>query len=329
MTNYPTLRMRRNRKHAGVRRLVRETRLTADSLIYPVFICPGSGVEKPVGSMPGVSQWSADRLAEVAPRIRDEGVPALILFGIPEEKDPVGASSWRPDGVVQRGLDALKRAAPELVAMVDLCFCEYTDHGHCGVLSDGDLDNDATRENLGKQAVSLARAGADVIAPSGMVDGMVSGIREALDAAGSPELPILSYAAKYSSGFYGPFRDAAESAPAFGDRRSHQMDPGNGDEALREVALDLEEGADMIMVKPAMPYLDIIRRVKDRFGVPTAAYQVSGEYSMILAAARNGWLDEERVMMESLVAIRRAGADMVLTYFARRAAKLLGKGWSL
>jgi len=329
MTTYPTLRMRRNRKHAGVRRLVRETRLTADSLIYPVFICPGSGVEKPVGSMPGVSQWSADRLAAEAPRIRDEGVPALILFGIPEDKDAIGSASWREDGVVQRGLEAMKKAAPELVAMVDLCFCEYTDHGHCGVLAGEDLDNDATRENLGKQAVSLARAGADVIAPSGMVDGMVSGIRGALDTTGFPELPILSYAAKYASGFYGPFRDAAESTPAFGDRRSHQMDPGNADEALREVALDLEEGADMVMVKPAMPYLDIIRRVKDRFGVPTAAYQVSGEYSMLLAAAANGWLDEERVMMESLVAIRRAGADMVLTYFARRAAKLLKKGWTL
>ncbi len=328
MTAYPTRRFRRVRKQPGLRRLSRETRLTADAFIYPVFICPGTGVDRPVGSMPGVSQWSVDRLAEHAPRIRDEGIPALILFGIPEEKDPVGSASWKDDGIVQRALEAMKRTAPELTAMVDLCFCEYTDHGHCGVMVDGDLDNDATRDNLGRQAVSLAGAGADVIAPSGMVDGMVSGIRSALDGDGFTELPILSYAAKYASGFYGPFRDAAESTPAFGDRRSHQMDPSNSDEALRETAADLEEGADMVMVKPAMPYLDIIWRVKETFGVPTAAYQVSGEYSMILAAAERGWIDRDRVMMESLVSIRRAGADMILTYFAREAAKLLERGWT-
>ncbi len=328
MTTYPTLRMRRLRKHPGVRRLVRETRLTADAFIYPLFLCPGSGVDRPVGSMPGVGQWSVDTLAAQAPRIRDEGIPAVILFGIPEDKDATGSASWRDGGIVQRGLEAVKQAAPEMVAMVDLCFCEYTDHGHCGVMRDGVLDNDATLENLARQAVSLARAGADVIAPSGMIDGMVTTIRSALDTAGFPELPILSYAAKYASGFYGPFRDAAESTPAFGDRRSHQMDPGNAGEALREVAIDLEEGADMVMVKPAMPYLDVIRLVKDRFGVPTAAYQVSGEYSMIRAAAARGWLDEERVMMESLTAIRRAGADMILTYFARDAAKLLRNGWT-
>jgi porphobilinogen synthase len=327
MTTYPTLRMRRLRKHPGVRRLIRETRLTADAFIFPVFVCPGAGVDRPVGSMPGVSQWSVDRLAGEASRLQEEGIPAVILFGIPEEKDAVGSASWRDNGIVQRALEAMKKTAPGIVAMVDLCFCEYTEHGHCGVLRGHELENDATLENLAKQAVSLARAGADVIAPSGMIDGMVKTIRGALDTAGFPELPILSYAAKYASGFYGPFRDAAESTPAFGDRRSHQMDPGNGDEALREVAIDLEEGADMVMVKPAMPYLDVIWRVKETFGVPTAAYQVSGEYSMIRAAGRSGWIDEERVMMESLTAIRRAGADMILTYFARDAAKLLRGGW--
>jgi len=328
MSIYPTTRMRRLRKHPGVRRLVRETGLTSDSFIYPVFVCPGRGVEKPVGSMPGVSQWSVDRLAEEAPRIVDEGIPSVILFGIPEEKDDVGSASWRETGIVQQALEALGRSAPELVTMVDLCFCEYTDHGHCGVMKDGDLDNDATLENLGRQAVSLARAGADVIAPSGMIDGMVGEIRSALDGAGFPELPILSYAAKYASAFYSPFRDAAEPQPAFGDRRSHQMDPANADEALREVGIDLEEGADMVMVKPALAYLDVILRVKEAFGVPTGAYQVSGEYSMIKAAGAKGWVDEERVMMETLTAIKRAGADMILTYFARDAARLIRKGWS-
>jgi porphobilinogen synthase len=278
--------------------------------------------------MPGVSQWSVDRLEAEAPRILEEGIPSVILFGIPEEKDDVGSPSWRENGIVQQALEAMGRSAPGLVAMVDLCFCEYTEHGHCGVMKEGDLDNDATLENLGRQAVSLARSGADVIAPSGMIDGMVGEIRSALDGAGFPELPILSYAAKYSSAFYGPFRDAAESQPAFGDRRSHQMDPPNSDEALREVAIDLEEGADMVMVKPALPYLDVILRVKDAFGVPTGAYQVSGEYSMIKAAGAKGWVDEERVMMESLTAIRRAGADMILTYFARDAARLIRGGWS-
>ena len=320
--------MRRVRKHPGIRRLVRETQLTSDSLIYPVFICPGTGVDKPVGSMPGVSQWSVDRLAEEARKIQDQGIPAVILFGIPAEKDDVGSSSWRDDGVVQAGLRSLKKVAPDLLAMVDLCFCQYTDHGHCGVMRDGNLDNDATLENLGRQAVSLAGAGADVIAPSGMIDGMVDRTRTSLDQADFTELPILSYAAKFASGFYGPFRDAAESTAAFGDRRSHQMDPANAEEALREVAIDLEEGADMVMVKPAMPYLDVIRQVKDEFGVPTAAYQVSGEYSMIRAAGERNWIDEDRVMMESLLSIRRAGADMILTYFARKAADLLRGGWT-
>ena len=323
MPTYPTLRMRRTRKLPGLRRMVRETTLGPDDFIYPLFICPGTKVDKPVGSMPGVAQWSVDRLVEEAPRIVDEGIPAVILFGIPDKKDAVGSAAWRDDGIIQQAVSALKKRTPELLSIVDLCFCEYTDHGHCGVLKDGMLDNDATLENLAKQATSLARAGADIIAPSGMIDGMIATLRSALDSTGFPELPLLSYAAKYASGFYGPFRDAAESTPQFGDRRSHQMDPANGNEALREVAIDLEEGADMVMVKPAMPYLDIIRRVKDRFGVPTAAYQVSGEYSMILAAAKNGWIDEERVMFESLISIKRAGADMILTYFARKAAKLL------
>jgi porphobilinogen synthase len=319
--------MRRLRKHPGIRRLVTEATLSSDDFIYPVFVCPGTGADRPVGSMPGVSQWSVDRLADEAPRIRDEGIPAVILFGIPSEKDAVGSSSWREDGIVQKALGALKQSAPELVAMVDVCFCEYTEHGHCGVMKDKDLDNDATLENLSRQALSLAQNGADVIAPSGMIDGMVGRIRSVLDQEGMSELPILSYAAKFASGFYGPFRDAAESEPAFGDRRSHQMNPANVEEALREVAIDLEEGADMVMVKPAMPYLDVIRRVKDAFEAPTAAYQVSGEYSMIRAAGEKGWVDEPRVMMESLLSIKRAGANMILTYFARDAARLLRDGW--
>ncbi len=332
MTTFPTTRMRRLRKLAGMRHMVRETTLTPNDFIYPLFIVPGTGVDKPVGSMPGVAQWSVDKLAAEAPEIYDEGIPSVILFGIPDEKDAVGSSSWREDGIVQQALRAMKKVAPDLVAMVDLCFCEYTDHGHCGVMTGGNLDtldtldNDATLENLSRQAVSLAQAGADVIAPSGMIDGMVAAVRGGLDEAGFSEMPILSYAAKYSSAFYGPFRDAVESAPAFGDRRSHQMDPGNIDEAIREVAIDIEEGADMVMVKPAMPYLDVVHLVKQTFGIPTAAYQVSGEYSMLLAAAKNGWLDEERAMIESLVSIKRAGADVILTYFARRAAKLLRSG---
>ena len=329
MLTYPTLRMRRLRKLEGVRRLVRENTLTTNDFIFPLFICSGQNVDKPVGSMPGVAQWSVDVLEKEAPKILEEGIPAVILFGIPDEKDAIGSSSWSDEGIVQQALKAIKRSAPELLAIVDLCFCEYTDHGHCGIMVDEYLDNDQTLENLGKQAVSLANAGADVIAPSGMIDGMVKGIRSALDSAGHTEMPILAYSAKYSSGFYGPFRDAAESAPAFGDRRSHQMDPSNSDEALRETELDLAEGADMVMVKPAMPYLDIIHRIKERFQVPTAAYQVSGEYSMIKAAAEKDWIDGDRVMMESLISIKRAGADMILTYFARDAAKLLREGWTL
>jgi porphobilinogen synthase len=319
-------RPRRLRGSAALRGLVRETRLVTEDLVLPLFAVPGRGVRDEVRSMPGVFRESVDALAESCRKAADLGIPAVILFGIPESKDATGSSSWRKDGIVQRALEAVARAAPRLVRIADLCFCEYTDHGHCGVLrQDGSLDNDSTLANLGRQAVSLAEAGAQVIAPSGMLDGMVAAIRAALDGGGLHETPILSYAAKYASAFYGPFRDAADSAPASGDRRGYQMDPGNGDEALREVALDLEQGADVVMVKPAMPYLDVLRRVKDTFGVPVAAYQVSGEYAMIKAAARAGVLDEERIVDESLLCIKRAGADFILTYFAREvAARLRG-----
>jgi porphobilinogen synthase len=298
MTRYPITRMRRLRKHPGLRRMVRETTLTPDAFIYPMFVRAGTGPARPVGSMPGVNQWSLDLLGKEVRKVRDEGIPAVILFGLPETKDAIGSASWRENGIVQQALGVVREAAPELVRMVDVCFCEYTEHGHCGVMKGEDLDNDSTLENLKRQAVSLAQAGADVIAPSGMIDGMVGAIREALDGAAFHELPILSYAAKFASGFYGPFRDAAEST-------------------------------DMVMVKPALPYLDVIYRVKERFGVPTAAYQVSGEYSMLKAAGEKGWIDERQLMMETLVSIRRAGADMILTYFALDAARLLRGGWSL
>lgn len=317
-------RPRRLRGHPALRRMVRETNLSRDDLILPLFAVPGTGVRDEVKSMPGVYRESVDRIAETCREAEQLGIPAVILFGIPETKDAVGSSSWDAHGIVQRALEAAAKAAPGLLRIVDLCFCEYTSHGHCGVLRpDGTLDNDATLPNLGRQAVSLAEAGAQVIAPSGMLDGMIAAIRASLDDVGRTELPILSYAAKYASGFYGPFRDAADSTPQFGDRRGYQQDHGNSDEALREVALDLEQGADMVMVKPAMPYLDVLRRVKDTFGVPTAAYQVSGEYAMMKAACRNGWLDEDRVMEESLTCIKRAGADMILTYYAREMARRL------
>jgi porphobilinogen synthase len=303
---------------------VRETRLSREDLVLPLFVVPGSGVREEVKSMPGVFRESVDQIAESCRKAADLGIAAVILFGIPESKDAVGASSWQRDGIVQRALQAVAKSAPGILRLVDLCFCEYTEHGHCGVLrADGSLDNDATLVNLGKQAVSLGSAGAQVIAPSGMLDGMVAAIRAALDGSRMEDLPILSYAAKFASAFYGPFRDAADSAPSFGDRRGYQMDPANGDEALREVALDLEQGADVVMVKPAMPCLDVLRRVKDAFHVPVAAYQVSGEYAMIKAAARAGSLDEDRIVDESLVCIKRAGADFILTYFAREAAARL------
>ena len=321
--SFPTQRPRRLRRNAQLRRMVRETQLSVNDLIMPLFIVPGSRVTNPIGSMPGIAQRSIDRAVEECKEIRDLGIPGVILFGIPACKDAVGSEAYAADGIIERALAALKEAVPGLLLLTDVCFCEYTDHGHCGIIKGRDVDNDATLKILVKEAVSHARAGADIIAPSDMMDGRVGAIRQALDAEGFPHIPILAYAAKFASGFYGPFREAAESTPQFGDRRSYQMDPANGTEALREVALDIEEGADMVMVKPALPYLDIIRRVRERFTVPVAAYQVSGEYAMLKAAALNGWLDGERVMMEALTGIKRAGADLILSYFAKAAARLL------
>jgi porphobilinogen synthase len=325
--SFPETRLRRFRRTPTLRRLVRETRLSPDNLVLPLFVCPGEGVEKPVGSMPGVAQQSVDRIVETCRAAFAEGIRTVLLFGIPEHKDAAGSSAWSSDGIVQRALRALTSDVPGLVKIADVCFCEYTSHGHCGVLKGETVDNDATLENLAKQSVSLAEAGADIIAPSDMMDGRVGAIRQALDAAGFADTPILSYAVKFASGFYGPFREAAESAPSFGDRRSYQMDPANGREAMREAELDIEEGADMLMVKPALPYLDILVQLRYRFDLPLAAYHVSGEYSMIKAAAERGWIDYDRVLMESLVAIRRAGADLILTYGARDAARLLAAGW--
>lgn len=321
---YLIQRPRRLRSHPALRRMVRETQLTRDNLVLPLFVVEGSGVRQAVPSMPGVFRESIDKLAETCKAVEDAGIPGVILFGVPKEKDPEGRSAWTHDGIVQRALESVERAAPSVLRIVDLCFCEYTDHGHCGVLTEwGDVDNDATLENLELQATSLADAGAQVIAPSGMMDGVVGSVRAALDETGHTQVSILSYAVKYASAFYGPFRDAADSAPAFGDRTTYQMDPGNVIEALREVELDVDQGADMIMVKPAMPYLDVVRRVREIVDVPVCAYQVSGEYAMIQAAAEKKWIDLERAMEESLTCIRRAGADFILTYFAREAAKIL------
>jgi porphobilinogen synthase len=325
---FPVHRPRRLRHHAVLRDLVRETTLSARDLILPLFVRPGRGVKKEIPSMPGNYQFSVDRLVEEVGQAADLGVRAFILFGIPAHKDATGSSAVADDGIVQQALRALRESFKDgVLLLTDECFCEYTDHGHCGPLGEygrrRDVDNDATLPLLAKQCVSHARAGADVVAPSGMMDGMVGAIRKGLDEAGFSWLPILSYAAKYASAFYGPFRDAAESPPQFGDRSGYQMDPANGDEALREVALDLEEGADIIMVKPALAYLDIIRRVKERFGVPVAAYNVSGEFAMVKAAAQKGWIDERRVALEILTGIKRAGADMILTYYAADAARWL------
>lgn len=320
---FPTVRMRRLRRTESIRRMVRETRLSPDDLILPLFICPGEGVQNDIASMPGVAQMSIDVAAEACKKTADVGVPAVILFGIPPNKDAMGTGAYADDGIIQRAIPALKEAAPDLCVITDVCLCEYTDHGHCGVIHNGDVHNDETLELLAKESVSHARAGADMIAPSDMMDGRVAAIRKSLDAEGFSQTPIMAYAAKYNSAFYGPFREAAESAPQFGDRRSYQMDPANGDEALREVALDLQEGADIVMVKPALSYLDLIYRVKERFGVPLAAYNVSGEYSLIKAAGEKGWVDESRLRDEVLLSIKRAGADMIITYFAADVARTL------
>lgn len=327
--SFPESRMRRLRQSEPLRALVRETALDPGDLIYPLFICPGEGIRREVGSMPGVFNVSVDEAVREAEEAARLGLGGLLLFGIPEGKDEQGTGAWDENGIVQRGLRALKHsaAARKLVLIADVCLCEYTSHGHCGVVvKSGDgfaVDNDPTLELLARAAVSLAQAGADVVAPSDMMDGRVAAIRRALDAGGLAQTPILSYASKFASAFYGPFRDAADSAPQFGDRRTYQMDGANPREAMREIELDLAEGADMILMKPAMPYLDVVRAARDRFGVPMGAYQVSGEYSMLQAAFQKGWLDPHRAMLESLVGIRRAGADFIVTYFAKEAARLL------
>ena len=324
---FPTHRPRRLRNHPQLRRMVRENILTTSDLIYPLFAVPGENFAKEVVSMPGVYNLSIDKIVEEAKEVYDLGIPAIILFGIPADKDTDATGAWHDCGIVQKATAAVKAAVPDLIVMVDTCLCEYTSHGHCGYLEVGDLSgrvlNDPTLELLKKTAVAQARAGADIIAPSGMMDGFVGAVREGLDSAGFEDIPIMSYAAKYASAYYGPFRDAADSAPQFGDRRTYQMDPGNGREALKEIALDIAEGADMLMVKPALAYMDIIWRVKEATNLPVAAYNVSGEYAMVKAAALNGWIDEERVVMETLTGFKRAGTDLILTYHAKDAARWL------
>jgi porphobilinogen synthase len=323
-SQFPVARPRRLRQNAGLRRLVRQTTLTPADFIYPMFIRHGQNVRQEVSSMPGVYQQSVDTLPAEAAELRSLGIPAVMLFGLPAEKDPVGRENFAPDGIVQQAIRALHQADPDLVIMTDVCLCEYTDHGHCGLVEDGQILNDPTLEILGQVAVSHARAGATMVGPSAMMDGQVAAIRRALDETGFTNIPIMAYSAKFASGFYGPFREAADSPPQFGDRSTYQMDPANNREAMREIALDVAEGADIIMVKPALPYLDIIRQARDTFpDLPLAAYNVSGEYSMLKAAARLGWLDEKRVALESLTAIKRAGADMILTYWAKDAARWL------
>ena len=320
---FPTIRLRRLRRTESLRRLARETELAAADLIYPLFVCPGKGVRKEISSMPGNYQLSPDQLVEECREAADLGILGVILFGIPSRKDEKGSEGYDPEGIVQTAVRQVKETCPNLLLITDVCLCEYTSHGHCGLVRGEEILNDPTLELLAKQALSHADAGADIVAPSDMMDGRIGVIREALDDSGFQDTPILSYAAKYASSFYGPFRDAAESAPKFGDRRSHQMDPANSDEALREVKLDLDEGADIVMVKPALPYLDVVYRIKQTFQVPVAAYQVSGEFALIKAAGANGWIDEDRMVMESLTAIKRAGADVILTYFAKDVARRL------
>ena len=320
---FPVQRPRRLRANETLRGAVRETNLSPRDFIYPLFVCPGEGVRREIGAMPGNFQMSVDELVREASEVAGLGIPGIILFGLPESKDPEGSGAYDDAGIVQRAIRAVKQEVKDLLVIADCCLCEYTSHGHCGHITDGDVDNDATLDLLSKTALAQAQAGADIIAPSDMMDGRVGAIRTVLDENGLTKVPILSYAAKYASVFYGPFREAAESAPQFGDRRSYQMDPANQREALREIALDIDEGADMIMVKPAMPYLDVVQLAKLEFDLPVAAYQVSGEYSMIVAAARNGWLDLDRAMSESLTSIKRAGADLILTYFAKDMARKL------
>ncbi len=324
--NFPSYRPRRLRRNERLRDLVRETTLSPKNFIYPIFVGPGKNRAQPVSSMPGVSQLSVDRAVAECDEVNSLGIPAVILFGLPDHKGRLGIEAYADSGYVQQAIRAVKEKIPELLVVTDVCLCEYTDHGHCGVVKNGDVDNDSTLELLVKEALSHARAGADIVAPSDMMDGRVGAIRRGLDQNGFEQTAIMAYAAKYASGFYGPFREAAESTPQFGDRRSYQMDSANADEALREVELDIREGADIVMVKPAMAYLDIVYRVKTKFGYPVAAYNVSGEYSMIKAAGQKGWIDEQRIMLEVLVAIKRAGADMILSYFAKDVARLfMGK----
>jgi porphobilinogen synthase len=318
-----TRRLRRLRSSDAMRAMVRETRLSPEMFVLPLFVCEGEGVRREVGSMPGVFNLSVDEAVREATAAKADGIRAVLLFGLPDQKDDIGSSAYDPEAPVQSAVRALKAAAPELLVITDVCLCEYTDHGHCGIVIDEEIVNDQTVEQLVRTAVSHAAAGADIVAPSDMMDGRVGAIRQALDERSFENVAVMSYAAKYCSAFYGPFREAAASAPQFGDRRSHQMDPANALEALREVEQDIEEGADIVMVKPALPYLDVITRVKERFQYPTAAYQVSGEYAMLKAAARNGWIDERRAMLESLTAIHRAGADIIITYYAREAARAL------
>jgi porphobilinogen synthase len=323
--NYPDYRPRRMRRTENLRRMIRETRLAPEDFIYPLFVVPGSGVAKPISSLPGQFNFSVDKAVDAAAQAADLGIPAVILFGVPERKDAVGSEAWKEQGVVQKAIRAIKKARPELVVMADACFCEYTDHGHCGVMHDGELDNDASLENLARTVVSYAKAGVDVVAPSGMLDGFVTACRESLDEDGYDQVAILAYSAKYASAYYGPFREAVDSTPQSGDRRGHQMDYSNVAEAIREVSLDVQEGADIVMVKPALAYLDVIRAVSDEVNMPVCAYNVSGEYAMIEAAAEKGWIDKDRIILETLTGIRRAGADMIISYHAPYACKLLQK----
>jgi porphobilinogen synthase len=322
---FPDYRPRRLRKNENFRKMIRETTLSVDNLIYPLFVVPGTKVKKPITSMPGNFQMSVDHIVREAARMKTLGIPAVLLFGIPEKKDEIASGALAKDGIIQQAIREIKDKVPDILVITDICLCEYMSHGHCGMVEKGEVMNDLTLEVLAEQAVSHAKAGADMVAPSAMMDGQIGALREGLDEAGFDAVPIMAYSAKYASCFYGPFREAAESAPSFGDRRSYQMDPANSDEAIREITLDVAEGADIIMVKPALPYLDVIRRAKEEFDLPLAAYNVSGEFAMVKAAAQMGWIDGERAMLESLTAIRRAGADMIITYFAPEAAEILGK----